>query len=107
MKIDISAHILPPKYRDALQKLGRGGTYRVEASPTNVNLEDRFRIMDKYGDLLQVLTLSASPPEAIADSKEAVDLAIQGNKKIYELQKDALRTKYLRPKSENSEVNDK
>ena len=39
--------------------------------------------------------------------EEAVDLAIQGNKKIYKLQKDALRAKYLRPKSENSEVNDK
>ena len=39
--------------------------------------------------------------------EEAVDLTLQGNKKIYELQKDVLRSKYLHQMPQTSEVTSK
>ncbi len=85
MKIDIFAHIMPPKYTAALHKLKRKGVYLVEAIPTNVNLEDRFRVMDKYDDYLQVLTLTGAPVETIGDSNEATELAKIANDEMAEL----------------------
>lgn len=85
MKIDIFAHIMPTKYRTALQRLNRKGVHLVEASPTNINLEDRFRVMDNYGDLLQVVTLTGAPVEAIGNPNEATELAKIANDEMAEL----------------------
>jgi predicted TIM-barrel fold metal-dependent hydrolase len=88
MKIDIAAHIIPAKYKKALYKAAQGGFYIqdvVETIPTLVDLEYRFRIMDKFNDLMQVLTLSAPPIEIIEDLDKAIYLAKLGNDELADL----------------------
>jgi len=88
VKIDIFPHILPIKYKEALYKVAPQGFYIqnvIDSTPTLFDLDYRFRIMDKYEGLMQVLTLSAPPVELIADSKKAVDLAKLANDEMAEL----------------------
>lgn len=88
MKIDIFAHIIPIKYRDALYKIAPPGFYLqdvIESLPTLFDLERRFQITDKYEELRQVLTISLPPVENIAKPKEAVDLARLANDEMAEL----------------------
>jgi len=88
MKIDIFPHIIPAKYKEALYKIAPPGFYIqdvIETLPPLFDLEHRFRIMDKFEGLTQVLTLSSPPPEAIADSEKAVDLAKLANDEMAEL----------------------
>ena len=88
MKIDISAHIMPRKYVDAVAKKGSSrfqGT--IQGTPTLVDLDSRFRIMDKYDDLVQVLTIAGpveSPVGAVA-GHEASELAKIANDAMAEL----------------------
>lgn len=91
MKIDVFAHILPPKYledRDKKALTGwassRGSEY-VKAVPTLFDLDIRFRIMDKYPDLLQVLTIAAPPLETIIKPGDTVELARVANDEMAEL----------------------
>ena len=88
MKIDIFPHILPIKYKETLYKIAPSGFYIkdvIETLPTLFDIEQRFRIMDKYEGLMQVLTLSAPPIEQIGDSRKAVDLAKLANDEMAEL----------------------
>jgi predicted TIM-barrel fold metal-dependent hydrolase len=88
MKIDIAAHIIPAKYKEALYKAARRSFYIqdvIETIPTLVDLEYRFRIMDKFDGLMQVLTLSAPPIEIIGDLDKAIYLAKLGNDELAEL----------------------
>lgn len=88
MKIDIFPHILPIKYKEALYKMAPPGFYIqdvIETLPTMFDLEHRFRIMDKFEGLMQVLTLSAPPIEQIGDLRKAVDLAKLANDEMAEL----------------------
>jgi aminocarboxymuconate-semialdehyde decarboxylase len=88
MKIDISAHILPQKYVDAVAQKGSSVFQGpIQGSPTLVDLDSRFRIMDKYEDLVQVLTI-ASPvesPAGVAAGHEASELAKIANDAMAEL----------------------
>ena len=88
MKIDIFTHILPIKYKESLYKTAPSKFYLqnvIETLPTLFDLEQRFRIMDKFEGLMHVLTLSSPPPEEIADKKKAVDLAKLANDGMAEL----------------------
>lgn len=88
MKIDIFPHILPIKYKEALYEAAPRGFYLqnvIDSIPTLFDLNYRFRIMDKYEGLMQVLTLSAPPVEMITDSEKAVDLAKLANDEMAEL----------------------
>ena len=87
-KIDIFTHIMPVRYREKLLKIAPPGLdiiTNVGSTPTLFDLDQRFRIMDKFDGLRQVLTLSAPPVEQIADPKQAVDLARLGNDGLAEL----------------------
>ncbi len=93
MKIDVFAHILPPKYKEALSQHVEANprpgwsplTSIIEPDPTLFDMEHRFRIMDKYPDVVQVLTISVAPVEAIAEPKEAAELARLANNEMAEL----------------------
>jgi predicted TIM-barrel fold metal-dependent hydrolase len=82
MKIDIFTHILPLKYWQAISKhaspLMRGITALWD-------LEQRFRIMDKYDEYVQVLTFSIPRVEAITAEKDTADLARRGNDELAEI----------------------
>lgn len=88
LKIDIFAHILPPKYKKVLYKVAPSGFYLqdvIETLPTLFDMEYRFRIMDKFENLKQVLTLSSPPVEQITDPEKAIDLARLANDEMAEL----------------------
>jgi predicted TIM-barrel fold metal-dependent hydrolase len=88
MLIDINSHIIPAKYKVALYKVAPQGFYIqnvIDSIPTLYNLEHRFKIMDKFEGLMQVLTLSSPPVEEIAEPAKAVDLAKMANDEMAEL----------------------
>jgi aminocarboxymuconate-semialdehyde decarboxylase len=83
-KIDCYAHVLPKEYWSALQD--RVGTKRLidlldgeinatEATRTLLDLDERFRIMDKYEGLSQILTPTGPPLDLVASGQTAIDLA--------------------------------
>lgn len=60
MKIDIFSHIMPITYKEKLLKIAPSHLdiiKNVLATPSLFDLEQRFRIMDKFEGLKQVLTL--------------------------------------------------
>src|SRR4030042_6919300 len=86
--IDIFTHIMPLRYREKRPKIAPPGLdiiVNVGSTPTLFDLDQRFRIMDKFDGLRQVLTLSAPPVEQIADPKQAEDLARLANAGLAEL----------------------
>jgi aminocarboxymuconate-semialdehyde decarboxylase len=85
MKIDIAAHILPEKYMTELYKAMGSKFSQAEGTPTITDLKIRFRIMDKYPDLVQVLTVCGPPLDGVVSSKEAIRLAQIANDELAEL----------------------
>ena len=88
MKVDIFTHILPKKYIAALEKKAPPGFYMAEAIggiSTLTDLDVRFRIIDKYDDMMQVLTLGAPAVEQICGPEDAAELAKVGNDEMAEL----------------------
>jgi predicted TIM-barrel fold metal-dependent hydrolase len=87
LKIDISSHILPIKYKKALDEAAPGHVQQDTNNllPTLWDLDHRFRIMDKFG-VMQVLTLSRPPIEEVTnDPDTAIDLAKRANDEMAEL----------------------
>jgi uncharacterized protein len=67
-------HILPPKYFARMTAVSTRGAYmqkRVRDIPAMVDLDERFRMMDLFGDYVQVLSLAAPPIEAYAGADGA------------------------------------
>jgi aminocarboxymuconate-semialdehyde decarboxylase len=88
MKVDIFCHIVPKRYLEAVRKIAPSGIPQqilIESTPTLTDLNIRFQIMDKYPDLVQVLTLASPPIEAIAGPKESAELARIANDEMAEL----------------------
>ena len=88
MRIDIFSHILPPKYKEALFRVAPPRFYLqdvIETLPTLFDLEHRFRIIDKFEGLVQVLTLSSPPVELVADPQKSMYLAKLANDEMAEL----------------------
>ena len=82
MKIDLFCHILPPAYFERMTAISTRGAYmqkRVREIPSMVNLDERFRMMDLFGDYVQVLSLAAPPIEALAGPEQTPDLARLAN----------------------------
>jgi len=90
LKIDAFSHITPAKYLEALEKLSpRVASQTIvptrPVSPPLYDLEYRFRIMDRYNGLMQVLTLGFPAIEDIADPEKAPELAKLANDQMAEL----------------------
>ena len=90
MKIDIFPHILTDKYKETLyKKLGSRAKsfYRddLEGTPPLSNLDERFRIMDKYDEYVQVINMVSPSLESVVEPKEAVELAKLANDEMAEL----------------------
>lgn len=85
--IDAYAHISPPKYNEHL-KSNYPQMYRqiLANSPPMYDLDERFRIMDKFEGLVQVLTVGPVPPiEMFAEPDKTPDLAKMANDEMAEL----------------------
>ncbi len=82
MKIDIFPHILPRRYFDRMLAVAPAGltlTKRMAGIPALVDLDVRLRIMDRYADYVQVLTLANPPIEVVAGPELSPDLARLAN----------------------------
>lgn len=93
-KIDIYCHILPEKYRQKLYQKARSGLYleadgrldtHHDSVPALFDMDRRFRIMDQFEGMKQVLTIAAPPLEAVAAPDTAVELAQIANDEMAEL----------------------
>ena len=93
-KIDAFAHILPPSYARRLESITAGSDvskrilgYRpwIREDPALIDLDARWRVMDPFGDYVQVLTLAVPPVEELGGSHAARDLARAANDEMAEL----------------------
>jgi len=87
VKIDVYSHISPPKYTEAIRKAYPELYNKVLGKvPPLFDMDERFRIMDKFGQIVQVLTVGPVPPlEAFADAEKSVELAKLANDEMAEL----------------------
>lgn len=85
-KIDAYAHIIPLKYMEAFNKAATDKCARkIPPSLPLHDLEHRFRIMDRFEGLVQVITLAEPAIEEITDPKKAVDLAKLANDEMADI----------------------
>ncbi len=85
MKIDVYAHIIPPGIKDIIFAKGFALAEILQSFPSVYNLDVRFRIMDKYPDVVQVLSFPGASVDDLAGPKEAIDLAKRINDEMAEL----------------------
>jgi predicted TIM-barrel fold metal-dependent hydrolase len=89
MKIDVFTHILPKKYRDGVEKkFIAPDSERSTVESRNqaiVDLDVRFRVMDRYPGVLHVVTVALPPLEVTVKPRDAVYLAKIANDELAEL----------------------
>ncbi|MDR0310720.1 MAG: amidohydrolase family protein, partial [Acidobacteriota bacterium] len=87
MYIDMAAHILTPNFAEKYQKLAPAVKDRIEfRTPAVADLEIRMRLMNRYPQVLQVLTMANLPLERYVEKKEdAIELAKIGNDDFAEI----------------------
>ena len=85
MKIDIYTHVVPPRYKTTLGKVAPHLENHVSSMATLYDMDQRFRIMDKYPDLRQVLTMGLTAALIFDDPKWAVDYAKLANDEMAEM----------------------
>ncbi|MBM2832187.1 MAG: amidohydrolase 2 [Dehalococcoidia bacterium] len=83
MKIDISAHIIPPGLRK-VASLTAGGRIAFTQLPVLDSLEARFKVMAKYPDVVQILSV-AHTLEGAGNPKVVYELARIANNEMAEL----------------------
>lgn len=86
-KIDAFCHIIPPKYKLWFTKIVRQHDLEkiTAATPTLTDMQQRFRVMDKFPGLRQILTISAPALEEVSDPTEAILLTRIANDEMAEL----------------------
>ncbi len=86
MKIDVFAHIMTEKYLSIYLKKAPAIETQIEVvTPPVVDLDIRFRLMNRYPDVLQILTVANVPVEKFLSPKDAVELARIANDEVAEL----------------------
>lgn len=88
MKIDIFPHILPRAFHTQMCALSERAGFmikRVADIPAMMDLDERFRIMDRFPGYQQVLTLPGPPLEALGNEKTSPELARLANDGMAEL----------------------
>ena len=89
MKIDAFPHILPKRYYDKVLAATSGPAsnmqMRVSGIPCLYDLDERFRVMDRFPEYVQILTLASPPVEALGEPAAARDLARLANEEMAEL----------------------
>jgi predicted TIM-barrel fold metal-dependent hydrolase len=86
MKIDIFSHILTEKFLSIYRKKAPAIENQIEVlTPPVVDLPIRFRLMNRYPDVLQMLTVANVPLEKFVSPKDAVELAQIANDELADL----------------------
>lgn len=88
-KIDIFNHIWTPEFYKKVQEVAphlKDMGNRVKSVPMITDLDERFRVMDLFGeDYRQVLSLASPPIEVLGGTEHAAELAKIGNDSMAEL----------------------
>ena len=87
-KIDIFTHIYPVDFYARLMSVApdfKDVGKRSRGVPMLVDLDERFRVMDRFEGYQQVLSLPTPPLEVMADPAEAIALAQAANDGMAEL----------------------
>jgi len=87
-KLDVFNHVFPRPFYDLLMKVSpalEDMGKRVRAIPMLYDLDERFRIMDRFEDYHQVLSLASPPIDAMGPPAVALDLARTANDGMAEL----------------------
>ncbi len=84
-KIDIYTHVVPERYKKALGKIAPQLEAVTDHVPTLSNMDKRFRVMDRYGEMKQVLTLTLTASLILNDPVHAVEFAKRANDEMAEL----------------------
>ena len=77
-KIDIFNHIYPTAYFDLVMKVAptfKDIGKRMRGIPMLIDLDERFRVMDRFDDYQQVLSIATPPIEVYSSGADSVDLA--------------------------------
>ena len=77
-KINIFSHIFPSSYKEKLIETAPKGTDIVSNVLSNsalYDLDERFRVLDKFGDIKEVLSIAAPGIGEIAGPEKAAELA--------------------------------
>lgn len=85
MIIDFFTHAVPLNYKKALGKVAPHLEAHTGLVPTLFDMDHRFRIMDGYGDMKQVLTLGGTAALILNDTALAVEFAKRANDSMAEL----------------------
>ena len=88
MKIDIFPHILPRTFHSQMCALSERAGFMIQRTadiPAMIDLEERFRIMDRFPGYQQVLTLPGPPLEVLGNEKTSPELARRANDGMAEL----------------------
>ena len=88
MIIDVFNHVTPPKYLAAFEKKVSPEVFNqipTKFLPSLTNWDMRFKVMDKFGDMTQVVTLTNPPVELVLEPKDAVELARLVNDEMAEM----------------------
>ena len=89
MKIDIYNHIMPKAYVDIMMKVAPNHAdlgKRIRGIPMLVDLDERFRVMDLFGDdYRQILSIPGPPAEILAGPDVSPDLSRAANDGMAEL----------------------
>lgn len=88
MKIDVFCHIFPRNFYERMLAVSGRGSYmqkRVREIPIMLDLDQRFRMMDRFGDYVQVISMAAPPIEALANPGQSAELARVANDGMAEL----------------------
>jgi predicted TIM-barrel fold metal-dependent hydrolase len=76
LKIDAYSHIAPTRYKEALEKISpKAAAYMIDPFPPLYDLQARFRILDRYDGLVQVIAPAWPAVDAVAKGQKARDLA--------------------------------
>jgi predicted TIM-barrel fold metal-dependent hydrolase len=86
MKIDIFSHIMTEKYLALYRKKVPAIDNEIEVyTRPVVDLQMRLALMDRFPDVLQILTVAKVPLEKFVGPKDAVELARIANDELAEL----------------------
>ena len=88
MKLDIFNHIFPQRFFDRMLAVAPDGKdmhKRVREIPSIVDLDERFRIMDRFDDYAQVICLPNPPLEEFGPPPLSTELARLANDGMAEL----------------------
>src|SRR5262245_14092776 len=87
-KIDIFNHVYPKGYFDGVMRLApefKDIGKRMRGIPMLIDLDERFRVMDRFAEYQQVLSIATPPIEALASGADATALARAANDGMAEL----------------------